>query len=283
MANVQGFGDLQAFSIGGNSLLTVIKNVQYKWTLDKADTSTISRTGRRRQTVNKGGTITTGAMSTLASDSGMVASSLSISAFTLDGVSYLAYLRGGSVRGSFETRMVQGAADAPKWPQNFGKDYEWSIDLLIPAAADVQTANAAINLGPRLHDTDVLDQDLTRVVLSITIDGVATTMECEIDEFDHIINEKQEQEIKLRLTGNDPGTGNYPTAPTGSTSLLEKAFNASDTALAFVLTTSTAADGETYSGNAIITDFGFSFNGGEIIIIDYTFSTRGAVTAATAT
>ena len=282
MANAQGNGDLAVYTLDGSSQLTTIKNVAYEFTADKGDTTTINRPGSRRQTVRKGCTIKSGFMSTLSGDSGMVASNLAISAFSLGGQSYLSYLRGGSFRGSFTVREVPGVGDVFRWPQIFGKDYKMEVTLVIPAAGDSQLPNFARSQGANLHDTDLNDQDLTRLAVSITIDGVTTALTMEVDSMTHTVNQQQEQVITLSLSGNDPGTGAYPTTPTGTTTLFEKMLNAHNTVLAVVLTTAAAGSGQTYSGNFIFTDFGFSFNDSEIIMIDYTLSSRGPIASANA-
>jgi hypothetical protein len=179
-------------------------------------------------------------------------------------------------------REVSGVADPFKWPQIFGKDYRLDCTLVIPAAGDSQSPNFARAMGANLHDTDLNDQDLTRVTFTITIDGVTVTIPMQVASMTHTINQNQEQVISLSMNGVDPGTGAYPTAPTGTTSLLEKMFNAYNTVLACVLTTAAAGAGQTYSGNFIFTDFGFSFNDSEIIMIDYTLASRGTIVSANA-
>lgn len=281
MPNVQSFADLSVFTLGAASLLAQIKGVQYEFSPENADTSTIKRGAKRRQTVKKGVTITTGLMSTMSGDASLVASNLAVSAMSLGGVSILSYVRGGSISGSYEVREVSGIADAYRWPQITGKDYEVELNLMLPAAGDSQVPNMVRALGPSIHDPDVLDQDLTRVTWSMTIDDVTITIPMIVESFEDTIRENQEQELRLRLSGCDPGTGAYPTSPTGTSSLLEAAFNAFNVPIAFVLTTAGAGAGVSYSGNAIVTRFGFSFNDAEITMIDYTFSSRGTVTAAT--
>lgn len=283
MANVQGNGDLAVFTLDGSSQLALIKGVTYNLNLSKGDTTTIARAGHRRQTVKKSSTIKTGVMSALSGDATLVATNLAVSAFALGGVSYLAYLRGCTINGTTpEKREVGGLANAFKWPQAFGKDYSIDVTLVIPAAADSQTSNFAVNMGANLHDTDLTDQDLTRLAFTITIDNVTIAMTCEVDDYTHEINGQQEQVITLKLSGNDPGTGAYPTTPTGTTSILEKAFNAYNTAVAVVLTSGAAASGETYSGNFMIPSFSIGIQDESVIMIDLDFESKGTITAAAA-
>lgn len=282
MSNVKGFGDLAVYTLDAASQLTIAKNVAYELENMDADTTIITRYGKRRQTVKKGVTIRSGFMSTLSGDSGLVASNLAVTAFSIGGQSYLDKLRGGNLRGSYDVREVSGVADPFRWPQIFGKDYAMEVTILLPAAGAAQTDDVIRNLMTDLHDVSLLDQDLTRRTVTIGIDSVAHTLDMHIGNIRHEINQNQEQVVTLSMSGVDPGTGNYPAAPTGTTTLLENFFNDFNTALAVVLTTGAAASGETYGGNFIPTDFGFSFNDSEIIMIDYTLQSRGTVTAATA-
>lgn len=281
MPNVQSFADLDVFTADASSLLANIKGVTYTFEPENADSSAIKRIGKRRQTVKKGVTVATGTMSTLTGDASLVASNLAVSAMTLGGTSILNYLRGGSISGSFDVREVSGVADPYRWPQIFGKDYEVELNLLLPAAGDSQVSNMARVLSPLIHDPDLTDQDLTRVTWSMTIDNVTITIPMIVQSYELTIRETQEQELRVRLSGCDPGSGAYPTSPTGTSTLLEAAFNAFNTPIALVLTTAAAGAGVSYSFNAIITRFGFSFNDAEITMIDYTFSSRGNVTAVT--
>ncbi len=282
MPLVQGNGDIAVYTLDGASQLGIMKGVGYTIQLDDADTTTVARAGKRRQSVKKSATITSGFMSPLSGDAALVSTNLAVSAFTVGGVDYLAYLRGGSVKGSFDVREVSGVAAPFKFPQIFGKDYSADITLILPVAGASQVPNSARVLGVLVHDPDLTDQDLSRVTMTVTIDGTAITIPMQVMSLKHDVNGQQEQIITLSLAGNDPGTGAYPTAPTGSTSLLEKFFNAYNTALAVVLTTGAVASGETYSGNFIVTDFGFSFNDAEVIMIDYTLSSQGTVTGVAA-
>lgn len=277
MANVQGSGDLSVFTIDATSMLALIKNVSYQAQIDKGEVGSIKRPGIRRQSVKKGITITTAMMSAMSGDAGLMASNLAISAFSVGGVSYAGYLRGGSFRGSFTTREVSAVGDAYKWPQHFGKDYTAEVTLVITLTGD---PNPMRNLSAGVHDADVLDQDLINVVFTITIDALTVTVPMQISSMKIDFNERQEMVCTLSLEGNDPGgSSDFPTAPTGTTTLLEKAFNLYNTALAFVLTTASGANGVAYAGNMIITDFGFNFNDAEITMIDYTFMSRGNFTA----
>lgn len=284
MANVQGFADLAVFTLDAGSMLTTVKNVAYTANFDKADTGAISRVGKRRQTVKKSVTLRSGIMETLAADSSMVSSNLSVTACSLGGVNILGYLRGGTFNGSFDIREVSAVSDVFKWPQIFGKDYKVDLTLLVPAAGDTQTANflrGSLISTAGLLDTDLADQDLTRQTFSITINGVTYALQLEIDSVDVTINQNEEKVIKISGSGNDPGTGAYPTTPTGTSTLLENCFNDFNTAVALVLTDAAAGSGVSMTGNFIFSSFNFSFNDSEVTMIDFEMQSRGTIAQAT--
>lgn len=282
MALVQGHGDLAVYSIGGTSYLGLIKGVSYEFSPTNADSSPITIMGTRRQTVKKSVKISSSHMSTSSGDSGLVVGNLHVSGLSIGGVSFISYLRGGSFSGSFTHREVSSVGDVWSETQIFGKDYRTEVTLTIPAAGDSQTPNFARSLMDELHDSDLNDQDLTRVVFEIVIDGVTITVPMIVASATHAINEKQEQLITLSLEGNAPTSGDFPTAPTGTTTLLEKAFNSYNTPLAVVLTTGAAGSGEAYTGNVLFSGFSFGFNDAEINVIQYEFVSHGAFAAANA-
>jgi hypothetical protein len=90
------------------------------------------------------------------------------------------------------------------------------------------------------------------------------------------------QRYKITLNSRWATGANNPTAPTGTTSLLEKAFNAPGTALAIVAT-SRATNGISYSGNFVIESARVAINQADAIMTQYRFRSSGAVTATATT
>ena len=83
------------------------------------------------------------------------------------------------------------------------------------------------------------------------------------------------QRLEISFVGQDPGSSDYPAAPTGTTSILEKALNAAQTAVAIVWTTQVAG-GAAYTGNALYSSFAFSINQGRVVRNQYSFVGVGA-------
>lgn len=271
---VQSTGDISVFSWDSNSLLAVFKNVKLKIAADKADTSPATMFGKRRQTVKRYAEITTGIMSPLSGDATLMASNLAVTAFSIGDTDYIDYLMSWSINGTFDTREVSGQGSAFKKPQHEGKDYSCSVTLTIPLGG---TPSALRNLSAAMLDADLVDQDLDRVAVGPTIDGVPITIPMTIDDITWSGDEKTEQTVVISFSGNCPTSGDYPTAPTGTTTLLEQFFNDVNTVQAISLTTH-ATEGVNYAGNFLPGPFTIKGNDAEVNIIDLSWISQGAVT-----
>jgi hypothetical protein len=270
MANKQITGDMSVFSIGGTSVLAVCRNVTYDLEFDKVDGSPVLVQGRQTQLMKRGGTIDTTLMSTISD--GLRVNALDCSVFTIGGTDYLALLKSLRFNGALETEDSEGATGAWKWFQYKGKkDYTAEADLFLPITA-------AGALGVLAHGASRTALDLA---ISMTINSIPITVPMTAHKFTHMFDDGQFQMYKVALSGKAPDSlvTAYPTAPTGTTSLLEKAFNAPGTALAFALT-SHATEGLVYSGNMVYSKFNFEIADGQLISNTYGFQTQGAITAA---
>lgn len=267
MSDKQLSGDISVFSLFASSMLAVLKNVSYSLDFDTADGSTVKQLGKVGQVLKRGGTISTTLYTTISD--GLRVAALDATVLTVGGVDHFANLKSLRFNGEFETRNTEGAADAWRYPQVVKKDYRAEVELFLPAAG--------VGLSVEAHSSDRTDVQL---VLSFTLNGVAITLPMIATKFEHVFNNGEEQLYRFTLMGKAPDNlaTAYPTAPTGTTTLLEKALNAPQTAIAFALT-SHATEGVAYAGNAIITAFSFTIEDGQVVENDYTFATQGTITA----
>jgi len=259
--------DLSAFTIGGTSQLATIRDVAYSVTPEHVEGKPIVRMGGSAQPVKRSATVSTPLM-TVVSDPTKV-TNLNISAFSIGGVDTLANLIGGSFSGSFSLAEGKGVADEWAYPHVVGKDYAATIRIGVPATI-------AMGIPTAVHAATTASLPM---VFTITISSVAVTLPMLIANYRHLFTENDIQVLEVELVGRSPDTGTYPTAPTGTTTLLEKALNAPGTALAFVLT-SKAAGGVSYTGNFVYSSFSFDFNQSSIIATQYEFASVGAIAAA---
>lgn len=258
--------DVSVFSIGGNSLLGYFENAELTINSQDRDGSVVTRRGRSPVPTKRNASLSVPLFSGTAGD---FVSHLDVSAFTLGGVDLSDYLRGGSLNitnGFAESSAVGDLWQVPQW---VSKDITATVEIDLPDAA-----NHAVTA---LMDNAVSDLD---IALSITINSVMITVPMLISTFTWSTSSTELQRVTLNLKGQDPLTGDYPTAPTGTTSLLEKALNAAGTALA-VSVTEKSANGYNYAFNSVIESASFSWNDGELIPINYTLLSTGAVTITT--
>lgn len=264
-------GDLAVHTIASVDLLAVVKNASFAGEIENVDGSPMPIAGMSAQAVGWGGRLETGVMSTLSTPTRV--SHLDISAMTVDGTAYRTMLRGGSFEGSFTVQEGRAAGDKWRVPIVTKKDYSVRAEIMIPRSG---TANPLRTiLGDLLGATAA---DLA-MAFSITINSVAVTLPM------LLVNATVKGAVgdltivEIELKGRAPDSGSYPTAPTGTTSLLEKALNDAGTAVAFSFTPhNDAGEGANIAGNAVFGGFGFDFNGGDLINHRYTLLTTGAVT-----
>lgn len=269
-------GDISVFSHNANSLLAYIENVSYETNINTEDGSTIAGLGENACPTKQESWIRTG----LFSDSafGCRVSNLDVSLVQFGSFAEQAIVRGGSFNGTFTQQETSGVADRWKYPQNTKKNYTASLDLVIPT-----TSNDILSIVQLAHGADATTLDDLLGDLSITINSVTTKVKMRIVKVEHQFEKAGLQHVRLDFSGASPTPGTaYPETPTGSTTLLEKAFNDFNTPYAIILNGSAVGTGQSvkYTGNYIVRSFGFSFQDGQLIVAEYEFCSVGAVTPA---
>jgi hypothetical protein len=117
---------------------------------------------------------------------------------------------------------------------------------------------------------------------SFTLNGVTVTFPVVITSAAHGASNGQTQMVAVNFVGQDPLTGDMPSAPTGTTTILEKILNVPQTALAIAWTTK-ASGGVAYTGNALIQSYSVNISNGAVATENMTWAGVGAITdAATA-
>lgn len=264
---VHDMGTVSVFSVGGNSMLAVYEDVSYDIEETQVEGSIIARPGETPQGVKLGAKIATNLMSTISAPDRV--SHLNLSVATIGGVSYLGLIKSLKFSGSYTQKMRAGVGAWFKRPQNVKKAYSISVVL------DCDDAIASAFMIP-MHSTTSADRNM---ILSITLNGIAITLPCRLQKATSGAKRDELQEISLELVGRSPDTGNFPTAPTGTSTLLEKAFNDWKTALAFEYDSAVAA-GFTVSGSMIFSSFSFEIADEQLVSTSYAWDSYGTVTAA---
>lgn len=91
------------------------------------------------------------------------------------------------------------------------------------------------------------------------------------------------QEVEISLEGRSPDSGNFPSAPTGTTGLLQKAMNAYNTAIAFAFQSKSSTVGVNITGNVKFDSVEFTIADEQIVPTNFVFRLYGAVTIAAGT
>ena len=259
-------GDLSVWSVGGGSLLATVASVSAEFTEKQVDGSSIARLGKSNQGTKISGAISTSVMSTIAAPDRV--SHLDLTSASLNGNPYLGDLASLTFKGTMENKMRAGVGAMFERPVVTKKDYSASVELDATLATTSQIAVAMLSANYSARD----------VALALVLNGVAVSLPMRMSKLVHKFERDDLQRLALDLTGKDPGTGAYPTAPTASGSLLERALNDPTSPLAFTLT-SHATEGVRYEGSMVFTDFSFAVKDGELVTTDYSWMTTGTVTA----
>lgn len=261
--------DISVFSVGGIALLTEAHNMKYTVVVNTVKTKPINRVGQRSQGVSKKATLSFDRLQTITTP--IKATNAHISVQEIGGVSYRCDIVTGTFTGSFTTRDGKGQCDEWAYHQVIDKDYSYTCDMLVPATA----GHLLMEL---VHGT--LDE--LEAVFSITINSAALTLPMIITEASWMGDDGDYQKFSCKLEGQSPDSGNYPTAPTGTTTIVEKALNAPLTAVAVLLTTK-AVGGSAYSGNFVFSSFGFSHGSEQEIKYNFELVNQGEITHAPTT
>jgi hypothetical protein len=270
MANRYSGQNVGIVTTGGIDLAAAGNSFTFEMTNEKADAGLISRLGKNSQPLKTSGKLSVD-LASVTSGSTRV-SHMNVTAFTIGGTSYLSVLKSFSLSGSFEHRMQSGTGEKYTKPQVTAKDYQITVNL------DVDTTKS-YTLMNMLAGSDFTG---TAKTISVTINSVTITIPMTFNQGTLTAQRYELQELALSFDGADPGTGNYPSAPTGTTSILEKALNAPTTALAFVFQNASSGDtgGFNASGNAVFESFSLKTQDAQIVEENYSFATQGTITMA---
>lgn len=261
-------GDISIFSVNSVNLLADFQNVTMVLDENQAEGSAVSRAGMTPIGTKLSGTITTEILSMKTLPDRVT--HLDLSAITIGGVSYLGDVRSIDFSGAFTQVQQAGAGEWWAKPQNVKKGYTATVEL------DVRSTHAAVFFA-LAASTTAGDRN---VVFSFTLNSVPYTLPMRVKTCTLGAQRDDLQRITLVLEGRDPGSGNYPTAPTGTVGLLAQAFNAPFAEMAFEFE-SKSVNGTNLVGNCVFQSFGFRIEDDALVSLNYVFSTYGAVTATT--
>lgn len=195
--------------------------------------------------------------------SGVVRATLKdVSAFTLGGNSFAGYLKSCTMNRTNAVVETMGDGTESSYPVFTRADTSISVELMI-AAADFPDFMAAMDVDGQAAAE--LDVSVTSNSVAYTISGVCTLVSLPIESGGM---------MKANLTIQ--GDANF-SAPSGTTTMLEKGFNAPQTVMALSVVTK-ATTGLTVAGNFLPTSISYSIAEGQPTKTSITWESQGAIT-----
>lgn len=274
MALKQQAADIGTLSIASISLLADFENVSYVVKETQVDGSSMVALGKSNTGTKLGGTFDLTVLTTQSTPDRVT--HLNLSVLTIGGTSYASDV--SSVKMTLTPNQVKQPSAGSWWQtvQNTKMDISATVELSLPVGS-----NFAHALLQKMHSVTGSDRN---VVFSFTLNGVAITVPMRLESIPFKAERDGLQMLTVNLTCHAPLSGTFPTAPTGTTSLLEKAFNSWAAELAFAFSTNAAAGaGAAISGNCIFGPTTIEVSDEALAKVTYQFHTTGTVTEAATT
>lgn len=285
--------DANVFSLGGSSYLDYLQNYTLEVPNELARGNPIQQIQYQGQVVAKGWSLSPPLMSSTggSADTNTKVASTGLSAFTLTNPNvnsgssrnYLNALRSASIRLSTTTREGKGAGDVWKWPVITGKRVDIELEIMLPGTSGSTDELMTDLANQALTTSDSLDGHLWTP--SFTLNGVTITAACVMENFQHIYEDEGLQVYRVQLAGRAPDNEatDFPAAPTGTTTLLEVAFNVR-TSIAVSTRNRSTGNSNSFAaaGNAIITSANVVIPQSGLVTTTYELQGQGALAATIA-
>lgn len=265
-------GQISVFSLDGSSVLTTFDNVTAAFENTVADTSSVLAKGQRQSIMKTMATFTVPLRSVSGTTSD-AATHLDLTSLAIGGTT-LTCFTSTTLNISYAKANVPCAGSRYKMEDNTKLilDAEIVVQVVDTLAATIMSV---FNNGAALSASNV--------TYSLVYNGVTYTIPMLMQAVDLVAEREGMQELRIKLQGRSPDTGNYPSAPTGTTGLLQKALNAFNTAIAISFQSITGTNGVAISGNVKFDSASFTIEDEQIVPVNYVFRSYGAMTVAAGT
>lgn len=275
MANRVYYGDVGTLQVVGGATFNLLLS------------STTARMTVTNQSADGGGLGTLDSAPTFTKRSAMLnvtslsgtnlrVTNIDVTALSLNGTSYVASVRGGSMRLAFTHDEGSGVGDKEEQPNVTGRTISGDVSLVIPTSAFHA-------IYARVLSTTISDLEFA---FTITLGGATITIPVFASEWTHEADRGKVQLVTLKFEGKaaQDGTTAYPTAaPSASSSLLGSAFSDPRSLVTYAFKTSASSGaGLQYSGSAVFDSVSFAFNDKTVIKTEYSLKTHGTITVAAA-
>ena len=260
-------GDISIFSIGGSSQLAYFDNVTLTTTNTTANTASVGASGQRSSVMKSSATIDVNLRGVSATTSD-AATHLDLTSLAIGALTFTCF-SSCSLNISYATATVPCVGSRYKMEDN--------VNLILAADVKVQAVSGtASTLMIPFNNAAALSA--SNVTFTLIYNGVTYAIPMMLQEVSLVSERDGIQEISIKLEGRAPDSGAFPTTPTSTTGLLNKALNDYDTALAVSFQSITSTNGVNVSGNFKFQSASFEIADEQIVPVAYSFRSHGAVT-----
>lgn len=256
------FHEVAVFTVGGGDLRPLLRSAQLELQAETVAQTRVTRRGLRHCIAKRQAQLVTEQRSATAS--GCAVTGLNLDALGWGGDDWRPDVLGGQMVGRMRLLDASGAVDVWRAPQVVHKDFAVMLDLRVPYDGAAMGRGSVADLAGLSGD------------LSLTINGVTMALPTVLTGLTWGVREGDLQRVRVRLAGRDPGSGPYPTLPTGTATLLDWGFVQPEVPLALSLRAHAGA--ETWSGSFVFNQFGFRWKSGAPILTRYALTSVGPVT-----
>lgn len=270
MGNRHMTGDVSVFSIGGASQLAFFDGVTLSVDVVEVEGKSASMIWDSPQVATRSGKLSTGLLSTKSGSTRVSFSDMTV--LTINGVDLLCDYNNLNFNVQYKHTEGAGGCSVDDYPLVSGASISIDGTFLVDA-----TTPAALGFFDKIVSGTLSDLDM---VVSFTINGVATTLPCLLIGAELGARMDEKQEVKLKLKGKAPQSGTYPTAPTGTASLYASALTTPRAAYALVFA-SKAVAGRQFTFNAVLSQMSLTVDRGQLVKNQVDFATQGSITVTT--
>jgi hypothetical protein len=256
--------DVTTLEVGGADFLGRVKSVTLTKNVATADGQAINRKFANPQPVKNSWSLAFTAVETKSNPTRVT--NLDLTVNTIGGTAHKANTESLTINVNATHAPGDACEDGHVYPVYTGSSIDGSAVLKVPT-------NAVPLMAALDNPTDA------DMAFTFTLNGSAVTFPIVITSVSHGASNGQVQMVNVSFMGQDPLTGDFPTAPTGTTSIFEKIVNAPQTPLAAEFE-SKAAGGVNYSGNVLIQSYSININNNAVMEESYTWAGVGEVTDA---
>lgn len=260
-------GELTTFSLGGSAYLELVKDANLAWESATEEGASVLYGGSNIQETKRRGRIECSLFQDVAT--GVRLSHLDLSLASLGAVNLLStanILNSLAINIKCKHQMKGGAGEAWEHPVVTGRDFSATLDLDCDSAAVPQPL-------VDFFSTTYADRDKT---LTFTLNGVAFSLPMRIIGAGMPVEQAGKQHYTLSM-GDRSAYSGQTVSPSGTTSLIQKIFNAYKTAITFSFQAA-AAKSISATGNAVFDSLSLEINNGILVPTKLVLLTQGTVT-----